>query len=81
MIRLMRIGAGMCRGIPLTRSIISNVSGLVHLSKTKWRTKTDTRIDDVEAVEGLPVGVQVVGGKFGEEKSIAVAKVIEALLK
>lgn len=38
-------------------------------------------IDDVEAVEGLPVGVQVVGGKFGEEKSIAVAKIIESLLK
>ncbi|KAJ5151618.1 hypothetical protein N7492_009913 [Penicillium capsulatum] len=36
---------------------------------------------DVEAVEGLPVGVQVVGGKFGEEKSIAVAKIIESLLK
>lgn len=37
--------------------------------------------DNLDSVEGLPVGVQVVGGKFGEEKCIAVAKVIESLLK
>ncbi|KAJ5086509.1 hypothetical protein NUU61_007816 [Penicillium alfredii] len=36
---------------------------------------------NVDSVEGLPVGVQVVGGKYGEEKCIAVAKVIESLLK
>jgi amidase len=29
----------------------------------------------------MPVGVQVVGGRFGEEKCIAVAKVIREALK
>jgi Asp-tRNA(Asn)/Glu-tRNA(Gln) amidotransferase A subunit family amidase len=28
----------------------------------------------------MPVGVQVVGGKFGEENCVAVAKVIDELL-
>jgi amidase len=34
---------------------------------------------DVELVEGMPCGLQVVGGRFGEEKAIAVAKVIQML--
>jgi amidase len=36
--------------------------------------------DDINLVKGMPVGVQVVGGKFGEENAIAVAKVIEQLM-
>ncbi|KAL1981829.1 hypothetical protein VTN96DRAFT_2125 [Rasamsonia emersonii] len=35
---------------------------------------------DINLVKGMPVGIQVVGGKFGEEKCIAVAKVIEEAL-
>jgi amidase len=35
---------------------------------------------DAELVDGMPVGVQVVGGRFGEERCLAVAKVIEELL-
>jgi amidase len=34
---------------------------------------------DVELVEGMPCGLQVVGGLFGEEKAVAVAKVIQML--
>ena len=34
---------------------------------------------DVELVHGMPVGVQIVGGRFGEEKVVAVAKVIQSL--
>jgi amidase len=34
---------------------------------------------DIELVSGMPVGVQIVGGRFGEEKAVAVAKVIESL--
>jgi amidase len=34
---------------------------------------------DLELVDGMPVGVQIVGGRFGEEKAIAVAKVIQSL--
>ncbi|KIW72563.1 hypothetical protein PV04_00745 [Phialophora macrospora] len=36
---------------------------------------------DLELIKGMPVGVQVVGGKFGDEKTIAVGKVIKELLK
>jgi amidase len=32
-------------------------------------------------VKGLPVGVQIVGGRFGEEKAVAIAKVVEEVLK
>ena len=34
---------------------------------------------DVDMVEGMPVGVQIVTGRFGEEKAVAIAKVIDAL--
>ena len=34
---------------------------------------------DVELMDGMPVGVQIVGGRFGEEKAMAVAKVIQSL--
>lgn len=34
---------------------------------------------DVELVKGMPVGLQIVGGRFGEEKAVAVAKVILSL--
>lgn len=33
---------------------------------------------DADLVEGMPVGLQVVGGRFGEERVIAVAKVIQS---
>ncbi|OQD76933.1 hypothetical protein PENDEC_c003G02780 [Penicillium decumbens] len=36
---------------------------------------------DVELVNGMPVGVQVVGGRFGEERCVAVAKAIEQAMK
>ncbi|KAJ5768482.1 hypothetical protein N7533_001065 [Penicillium manginii] len=36
---------------------------------------------DLNLVEGMPVGVQVVGGRFGEEKCVAVAKAIEQAMK
>ncbi|CAI7577600.1 unnamed protein product [Penicillium glandicola] len=36
---------------------------------------------DINLVEGMPVGIQVVGGRFGEEKCVAVAKVIEQAMQ
>lgn len=36
---------------------------------------------DPELVKGMPVCVQVVGGRFGEENCVAVAKVLEDLLR
>lgn len=36
-------------------------------------------IDNVNLVKGMPVSLQVVTGRFGEEKAISIAKVIESL--
>ncbi|KGO75345.1 Amidase [Penicillium italicum] len=36
---------------------------------------------DINLVEGMPVGIQVVGGRFGEEKCVAVAKAIEQVMQ
>lgn len=36
--------------------------------------------DDFDLVQGLPVGVQITCGKYGEERCIAVGKVIMDLL-
>ncbi|RAH66243.1 putative acetamidase [Aspergillus aculeatinus CBS 121060] len=36
---------------------------------------------DIDLVKDMPVTVQVVGGKFGEEKAVAVAKVLDELLR
>jgi amidase len=41
----------------------------------------DMCADDIELVEGMPVGIQVVGGRFGEEKCVAVAKAIEQAMQ
>lgn len=37
--------------------------------------------DDIDLVDGMPVGVQVVGGRFGEEKCVAVARAIEQAMR
>lgn len=41
----------------------------------------DSYLDDINLVEGMPVGIQVVGGRFGEEKCVAVAKAIEQAMQ
>jgi amidase len=35
---------------------------------------------DLDLVDGMPVGLQIITGRFGEEKSVAIAKVIDALI-
>lgn len=35
--------------------------------------------DDINLVNGMPVGLQLVTGRFGEEKAVAIAKVMESL--
>jgi amidase len=44
-------------------------------------SSADFLIDDIDLVQGMPVGVQVVGGRFGEEKCVAVAKAIEEAMQ
>lgn len=41
----------------------------------------DGFVDEIDLVDGMPVGVQVVGGRFGEEKCVAVAKAIEQAMR
>ncbi|KAJ5459773.1 uncharacterized protein N7458_001325 [Penicillium daleae] len=36
---------------------------------------------DLDLVDGMPVGLQVVGGRFGEEKCVSVAKAIEQAVR
>lgn len=36
--------------------------------------------DDIELLLGMPVSVHIVGGRFGEEKAIAAAKVADDLM-
>jgi amidase len=38
-------------------------------------------IDDIDLVHGMPVGLQIVGGRFGEEKCVSVAKAIEQAMR
>ena len=37
-------------------------------------------LDDVDLVHGMPVCVQIVGGRFGEERAVAVGKVVDELM-
>ena len=37
--------------------------------------------DDSKLISGMPVSIQIVGGRFGEEKTVAVAKAIEEALR
>lgn len=42
---------------------------------------TDSDADDPSLIAGMPVGIQIVGGKFGEENAVAVAKALEEALQ
>ncbi|KAJ5698603.1 hypothetical protein N7462_000608 [Penicillium macrosclerotiorum] len=35
---------------------------------------------DIELVHGMPICIQIVGGRFGEEKAVAVGKVVDELM-
>lgn len=38
-------------------------------------------VDDIDLVKDMPVCVQIVGGRFGEEKAVGVAKVVDEVMK
>ena len=38
-------------------------------------------LDNPPLIEGMPVGIQIVGGKFGEEQAVSVAKALEEALR
>lgn len=37
-------------------------------------------LDDIDLIKDMPVSLQVVGGRFGEEKAVSVAKVVDKLM-
>jgi hypothetical protein len=69
-------GGNTLSGMSQMLSTISNVSSLHY---TFHHTLT-RRSDDSELVHGMPICVQIVGGRFGEEKAVAVGKVIDGLM-
>ena len=44
-----------------------------------WLTKL-VNLDDIDLVKDMPVSLQVVGGRFGEEQAVSVAKVLDKLM-
>ena len=44
-----------------------------------WLTKW-VNLDDINLVKDMPVSLQVVGGRFGEEQAVSVAKVLDKLM-
>ncbi|CAG7923647.1 unnamed protein product [Penicillium olsonii] len=44
-------------------------------------TAADIIVVDPDLVRDMPVGIQIVGGHYGEEKAVAVAKAVEKALK
>lgn len=74
----MKSGSPMFRGMIVIGLISSSVSTpIIGVSSDN----TNSCLDDINLVEGMPVGIQVVGGRFGEEKCVAAAKAIEQAMQ
>lgn len=61
-----------------------NDSDKFNKEQCKWIYLEDkdevlTLADDLELVHGMPVGLQIITGRFGEEKAVGIAKLIETL--
>ena len=53
-----------------------------HTSFARFKmTHLLTRLDDAAVYDGAPVGVQIVGRKFEEEKCLAIARIIYAVIQ
>jgi Asp-tRNA(Asn)/Glu-tRNA(Gln) amidotransferase A subunit family amidase len=44
-----------------------------------WFQVELTAVDNIELVKGMPIGLQIVGGRFGEERAVAIARMIKSL--
>lgn len=67
--------------------IICSVSGLCLLSfecccllRGLMLTLFSFLLDDIDLVHGMPICVQIVRGRFGEERAVAVGKVVDELM-
>ena len=81
----MMTGATIHRGTYSTNLSTSNVCVFIHFCALRrpfsFLYCANTKPDDIDLVKDLPVAIQIVGGRFGEENSIGVGKVIDALLR
>ena len=67
--------------VPRNDSDRFNKQQCEYITLELFRTMLISSLDDINLVEGMPVGIQVVGGRFGEEKCIAAAKAIEQAMQ
>lgn len=52
----------------------------VSLWLIKWWLMVVIMVVDIDLVKDMPICLQIVGGRFGEEKAVAVAKVVDSLM-
>ena len=48
---------------------------------TRRADMANNRADDPALISGMLVGIQIVGGKFGEENAVSVAKAVQEALR
>lgn len=62
--------------------VIGLIKSSVSLHEGVYEARyTNIALDDIDLVDGMPVGIQVIGGRFGEEKCVSVAKAIEQAMR
>jgi hypothetical protein len=71
-------GRGTLYGMRVIGLIMSNASIPYLYGKRVGRA--NFCLDDIDLVDGMPICVQIVGERFGEEKAMAVAKVVDRLM-
>lgn len=67
---------------------VARVDKSVDVGDEEWKTHVGRNESDefnhaqydVDLVNGMPICVQIVGGRFGEEKAVAVGKVVDELM-
>jgi Asp-tRNA(Asn)/Glu-tRNA(Gln) amidotransferase A subunit family amidase len=70
------------RGIGLGMRVIGLIMSSVSFPIYRMRVfdVLTSYLDDIDLVDGMPICVQIVGERFGEEKAMAVAKVVDRLM-
>ncbi|KAK1691363.1 amidase signature domain-containing protein [Colletotrichum godetiae] len=69
--------------IPVMRAESSSASSRQWSDHVPWNESDEMnyQLYDFDLIRGMPVGVQIIGGKYGEEKCVSVAKVVKDVLE
>ncbi|KXH39789.1 acetamidase [Colletotrichum simmondsii] len=69
--------------IPVMRAESDGASGQQWTDHVPWNESDEInyQLYDFEQIRGMPVGVQIIGGKYGEENCVSVAKVVKDALE